>query len=126
MYAGRALSLGDCDAVGDGVVHRPDDRARGDGLPVVAGLANVYEATVQMRVVWAESGEVVHQDFTTATCGTGCWGTFEFTLDIPGLEQGQLIQVFWGSPEDGSDSDVVTYPVGPSGAPWDFFPDSEE
>ena len=98
----------------------------GDGLPVVAGLANVYEATVQMRVVWAESGEVVYQDFTTATCGTGCWGTFEFTLDIPGLEQGQLVQVFWGSPEDGSDSDVVTYPVGPSGAPWDFFPDNEE
>ena len=98
----------------------------GDELPMVVGLANVFEATVQMRIIDADTGEVVHQDFTTATCGTGCWGEFGFSLDINGLEEGQLVQVYWGSPEDGSDQDVVTYPVGPSGEPWDFFPNFEE
>lgn len=95
----------------------------GDELPRVSGVANVYEATVSMRIVWAESGEVVYEDFTTATCGTGCWGDFSFTLDIPGLESGQLVQVFWNSPEDGAMRDLVTYSVGPDGAPWDLFPD---
>ena len=95
----------------------------GDELPQVAGIANVFEATVSLRVVWAESGEVVYEDFTTATCGTGCWGDFSFTLDVPGLETGQLIQVFWNSPEDGRMLNVVTYPVGADGAPWNFFPD---
>ncbi len=94
----------------------------GDELPVVAGIANTFEATVSLRIVWAENGGVVYEDFTTATCGSGCWGTFGFTLDIPGLEQGQFVQVFWNSPEDGSMVDVVTYPVGPDGAVWDFFP----
>lgn len=95
-----------------------------DGLPVVAGIANTFEATVSLRIVWAESGEVVYEDFTTATCGTGCWGRFDFTLDVPGLEPGQLVQVFWDSPEDGSMVDVVTYPVGADGAVWDFFPET--
>lgn len=97
----------------------------GDEVPVVAGIANVFEATVSLRIVWAESGEVVYEDFTTATCGTGCWGEFGFSLDIPGLEPGQLVQVFWSSPEDGRMLDVVTYSVGPDGAPWSFFPNPD-
>ncbi|MGB7859288.1 MAG: Gmad2 immunoglobulin-like domain-containing protein [Acidimicrobiia bacterium] len=94
----------------------------GDELPRVAGLANVYEATVSMRIVWAESGEIVYEDYTTASCGTGCWGEYEFILDNSALEPGQLIQVFWDSPEDGSMRDIVSYPVGPDGRGWDLFP----
>jgi len=42
---------------------------------VVQGSANVFEANVVVDVVDA-SGKVVGSAFTTATCGTGCRGTF--------------------------------------------------
>jgi Sporulation and spore germination/Immunoglobulin-like domain of bacterial spore germination len=51
------------------------------GSPVtVSGSANVFEANVSVEVVDA-SGKVVGSTFTTATCGTGCRGTF--SVDIP-------------------------------------------
>lgn len=82
----------------------------GDELPRVAGYANVYEATVSLEIV--DGGQVVYEDFTTATCGTGCWGRFSFSLDTPALTAGSVVRVFWSSPEDGSARDVVTIPVG--------------
>lgn len=93
----------------------------GDDLPQVEGIANVFEATVSLDIVDA-SGEVVYQDFTTATCGTGCWGDFVFTLDTPLLTEDSLVRVFWNSPRDGAPSDVVTIPVTAAGA-WDLTPD---
>jgi germination protein M len=51
------------------------------GSPVtVSGSANVFEANVSVEVVDA-SGKVVGSTFTTATCGTGCRGTF--SVDVP-------------------------------------------
>jgi germination protein M len=41
----------------------------------VSGSANVFEANVTVEVVDAK-GDVVGSEFTTATCGTGCRGTF--------------------------------------------------
>ena len=29
-----------------------------------------------------EAGNVVYEDFTTATCGTGCWGGYNFHIDV--------------------------------------------
>ena len=46
----------------------------------VSGSANVFEANVSVEVVDA-SGKVVGSTFTTATCGTGCRGTF--SVDVP-------------------------------------------
>jgi hypothetical protein len=63
----------------------------------------------------------VHEDFTTATCGTGCWGTYEFGVDYP-FVGGEIVRVFWHSAADGSPSDVVSIPVlwdDPDG--WDFI-----
>lgn len=91
----------------------------GDGLPQVEGIANVYEATVSMEIV-SPDGDVVFSDFTTATCGTGCWGEYIFSLDIPSLEPGSTIRVFWNSPEDGSQKDVVEVPFGEQ-AVWDLL-----
>ncbi len=56
-----------------------DSAASGSGnAPLaVTGFANVFEATVSLEVVDA-GGNVVHEDFATATCGTGCWGAFTF------------------------------------------------
>lgn len=92
----------------------------GDGLPTVTGIANVFEATVSLEIVNA-AGEVTYDDFTTATCGTGCWGEYSFPLDTPALKPGSLVRVFWNSAEDGSRSDVVYVPFGEQ-AVWDLTP----
>ena len=49
------------------------------GQVVVRGSANVFEATVQLRLV-GPGGKVADRTFTTATCGTGCRGTWEHTF----------------------------------------------
>jgi hypothetical protein len=92
----------------------------GDGPLALTGIANVFEATVSLEVVDAV-GNVVVEDFATASCGTGCWGAYSFSIDYPFTGE-ETIRVFWHSPEDGSPSDVVTVPVlwdDPDG--WDLL-----
>jgi hypothetical protein len=74
------------------------------GEPVmVRGTANVFEAHVGLRVRDA-SGRVVVQTWTTASCGTGCRGTFEKTLALPDTLLGDIvIEAFAPSAKDGSD-----------------------
>ena len=91
----------------------------GDAGLTITGFANVFEATVSLEVVDA-GGTVVHEDFATATCGTGCWGAYEFMIDYP-FAGGETIRVFWHSAEDGSPTDVVSVPVAWGDAQaWDF------
>ena len=58
----------------------------------VSGSANVFEANVTVDVVDA-NGKVVGSTFTTATCGTGCRGTFTVTVayDISSATRGLII-----------------------------------
>ena len=99
-----------------------DSAASGSGEAglTITGFANVFEATVSLEVVDA-GGNVVYEDFTTATCGTGCWGAYQFMIDYP-FAGGEMIRVFWHSAEDGSPTDVVSVPVawGDDQA-WDFI-----
>jgi hypothetical protein len=77
----------------------------------ITGMANVFEATVSYEIVDA-TGAVVASGFTTATCGTGCWG--EFTADVPvpeGLSGDAEVVVFWESAEDGSRHDVIRHAI---------------
>ena len=56
------------------------------GDVTVTGTANTFEATVQLRLR-NPAGDVVENTFTTATCGSGCRGTWTHTfagLDEPG------------------------------------------
>jgi Sporulation and spore germination/Immunoglobulin-like domain of bacterial spore germination len=53
---------------------------------LIAGTANVFEATVTARVLDA-AGNVLVEDFTTATCGTGCRGNYEIELPFSALEE---------------------------------------
>jgi germination protein M len=66
--------------------------ASGDSVssPVtVSGTANVFEANVSVEILDSD-GKVVGKTFTTATCGTGCRGTysvpvkFEVASEQPG------------------------------------------
>ncbi|HLF44642.1 MAG TPA: Gmad2 immunoglobulin-like domain-containing protein [Acidimicrobiia bacterium] len=94
---------------------------------VVSGFANVFEATVSLELVDID-GNVVYEDFTTATCGTGCWGGFSFNIDDFDFGATQVtVRVFWHSPENGEPSDVVSIPVSwgdEDEAAWDFLPGS--
>jgi spore germination protein GerM len=88
---------------------RPGDEIAGGAT--VTGFANVFEANVNYRLV-DENGEVLDEGFTTATCGSGCWGDFEITLDfeVDSRQEGR-VEVLTFSAEDGSEQDVVSIPV---------------
>jgi Sporulation and spore germination/Immunoglobulin-like domain of bacterial spore germination len=46
---------------------------------LIRGTANVFEANVGIQVL-DENGKVLVETFTTATCGTGCRGTFRIAV----------------------------------------------
>lgn len=75
------------------------------------GIANVFEATVSWRLLDPD-GEVIKEGFTTATCGTGCWGEFEERISIERFpERRAILQVFESSAEDGSPLNTVEVPL---------------
>ena len=77
----------------------------------IAGSADVFEATVNIRVLNG-NGEVIAESFAMATCGTGCRGDFSTQIDVPiDAEQPGTIQVFEYSAKDGSMINVVEIPV---------------
>lgn len=77
----------------------------------ISGTADVFEATVHVRILDSGGLEVAAR-FTTATCGSGCRGQFSTQLSFF-VEQTQegTIEVFEQSAEDGSAINVVTVPV---------------
>jgi hypothetical protein len=58
----------------------------------VSGSANVFEANVTVDIIDA-SGRVVGNAFTTATCGTGCRGTFSVTVsyEVRAAQRGEIV-----------------------------------
>ena len=77
----------------------------------IHGVANTFEANLQYRIE-TQDGRLLADGFTTATCGTGCWG--EYTIDVdyaladtaPGF-----VVVFESSAQDGRPINVVRIPV---------------
>ncbi len=84
--------------------------ADGDGTMQIVGISNTFEATVNL-IVRNGAGEVVHEAFTSATCGSGCWGDFEFTVDEALVDADSVIEVFEYSAEDNDPANVITSPV---------------
>ena len=76
-----------------------------------AGTANVFEATVSLRILDA-GGKEIARTFTTATCGSGCRGDYSvsvpYRVDRP---QAGTIVVFESSAKDGRPIHVVRVPV---------------
>jgi hypothetical protein len=58
----------------------------------VSGTANVFEANVTVEVLDAK-GKVVGKTFTTASCGTGCRGTFsvDVTYKVATEQPGTIV-----------------------------------
>ncbi|GIJ20782.1 Gmad2 immunoglobulin-like domain-containing protein [Micromonospora lutea] len=77
----------------------------------VTGTANVFEATVNVRVLDA-TGRQLATGFTTATCGTGCRGSYRATVRYRLVrEQPGTIEVYEVSAADGSRTKTVAVPV---------------
>ncbi|HJP66747.1 MAG TPA: Gmad2 immunoglobulin-like domain-containing protein [Actinomycetota bacterium] len=77
----------------------------------VSGTADVFEATVSIRILDA-SGEIIAESFATATCGTGCRGTYSAKVGyhVDHDQQG-TVMVYEASAKDGSPTNVVKIPV---------------
>jgi hypothetical protein len=93
------------------LVEAPLIGARVSSPVTISGTANVFEATVSLRIRDA-NGKVIARGFTTATCGTGCRGTYSTTLSYTvDHEQHGTIEVFESSAKDGSAINVQSIPV---------------
>jgi hypothetical protein len=77
----------------------------------IAGTADVFEATVSIRIL-DESGAELASTFTTATCGSGCRGRYsvEVSFFVERRQDG-TIEVYESSAEDGSEINLVSIPV---------------
>lgn len=77
----------------------------------VTGLANVFEAQFQLQVLDGRC-RVLADTPVHATCGTGCWGTFDVSVPYSiATAQWGTLRVFDPSPKDGTPTDIREYPV---------------
>jgi len=92
-------------------VNSPKPGAKVTSPLAVTGSAQVFEATVSLRLV-TKDGKKLAEDFTTASAGAPERGVFKTVLEFepPAAEDGYL-DVFWNSPKDGSELDKVRVPV---------------
>lgn len=93
------------------VVESPRMGASVSSPVAVRGTANVFEATVSLRILDARGKEII-RTFTTATCGTGCRGDYSKSVrfSVPSKQRG-TIEVFEESAETGEPINVVRIPV---------------
>ncbi|MFN2587760.1 MAG: Gmad2 immunoglobulin-like domain-containing protein [Actinomycetota bacterium] len=99
------------DLVAPIIVEKPEAGQTVTSPVIVSGTANVFEATVSMRILGPDD-EVLAETFTTATCGTGCRGTYRKNIPFQVVELTDgVIEVFESSAEDGSPLHVVRVPV---------------
>ncbi len=77
----------------------------------VTGLANVFEAQFQVQVLNAADRTLIDVP-VTASCGSGCWGTFDVSLTYAvSAAQWGTLRVYDRSAQDGAPEHVVDYPV---------------
>lgn len=93
------------------LVQTPTIGQRVSSPVTVAGLARVFEATVSIRILDADGGEIA-RTFTTATCGGPCRGEYSASVTYGvDSEQPGTIEAFEASAVDGSPGNVVRIPV---------------
>jgi germination protein M len=94
------------------MIESPAFGARNTTNPlIVAGTANVFEATVSLALTDAD-GLIIWEGFTTATCGTGCRGEWEITIpyEVDAPQMGSLA-AWESSAMDGSQTNVREHPL---------------
>ncbi|HEU4673140.1 MAG TPA: Gmad2 immunoglobulin-like domain-containing protein [Candidatus Limnocylindrales bacterium] len=92
-------------------VDRPAYEAAIGNPARVAGLADVFEATFRVRLIDGAGRTLVDRQ-AMASCGSGCWGTFDVTLPYSvGAAQWGTLRVYDRSARDGSPENVNEYRV---------------
>ena len=76
----------------------------------LTGTANTFEANFQYEVLDAD-GKKLAGHFVTATCGTGCRGTFDESVTVEDPDAAASLVVWEPSAEDGSRTKVVKIPL---------------
>jgi germination protein M len=75
------------------------------------GTSNTFEATMQIEIIDG-AGEVIYEDFATATSGSGTRGTFNVSIDVDIQNEGfGSIIMYEESAEDGSRINEIEIPV---------------
>lgn len=93
------------------LVTSPTIGERVDSPIRIAGNSDVFEAVVSISI-YDQNGRVIASSFTTATCGTGCRGTYETEVRYNvGTTQPGTVRVYEVSAMDGSSINVVDIPV---------------
>jgi len=77
----------------------------------VSGFANVFEAAFRVAILDGRRRVLIDRQ-AMATCGTGCWGTFDVTLhSTVGAAQWGTLRVYNLSAKDGTVESRRDYPV---------------
>jgi germination protein M len=77
----------------------------------LVGVANVFEAQFRVQILDGQ-GLALAAGPVMATCGTGCWGTFDGTIQYSVKAAGWgTLQVYEPSAKDGSVTNLTEYPV---------------
>jgi hypothetical protein len=93
------------------LVENPRIGQRVSSPVTVSGTADVFEAVVSIAVL-DQAGDTIASTFTSATCGTGCRGTYSMDVEYQvGSTQPGMIRVYEVSAMDGSPQNVVDIPV---------------
>jgi len=77
----------------------------------LVGVANVFEATFRVEILDGP-GRSLAATPVMATCGSGCWGTFDVTVRYTVSKAGWgTLRVWEPSAKDGSVTNLTEYPV---------------
>jgi sporulation and spore germination protein/immunoglobulin-like protein involved in spore germination len=92
-------------------VDRPAWRASLGNPARIAGLTRVFEATFRIRLIDAAGSTLADQQ-VMASCGSGCWGSFDLTLAYAvRTPQWGTLRIYNPSAKDGRPEDVREEPV---------------
>jgi hypothetical protein len=96
-------------------LYEPRPGQKIEGPLYVRGCANVFEGTVNLRLL-AEDGSILEETFTTAIMDypNGFPGPENFTVTIektPPPGSNAVLEVFWYSPKDGTELDKIRIPL---------------
>jgi hypothetical protein len=93
------------------VVSAPTNGASVASPIAFSGTADVFEGTVSVELRGSD-GSVLTSSFVTASCGSGCRGSFSGHVAAPaGYHGAATLRFFEASAEDGSALHVVEVPV---------------
>ncbi len=92
------------------LVESPTPGATVTGPFEVSGTSNTFEANVRYELTAAD-GAVLDEGFTTATAGTGTWGTFAVTVDPGGATGPATLVAFQTDEATGGRADAYEVPL---------------